>query len=179
MIGRNALNVTIGCRLPGSAVDPEAYFKLLMAKEDAQSKIPNNRFNVDKFVNPDRNRPGSLTTAGGYFLRDDPTLFEPQLFNMNVTEATTIDPALKKLLEVVYETIDSAGIPLSQLAGSNTGCYVGSFNHDELFAKVRDTQFANPYTGTSAIAPFLANRLSYIFDLHGPRCVSHNASKLV
>lgn len=140
-----------------------------MNKESANTRVPTNRWDVDKFLNPSRQAPGSMTTAGGYFLRDDPTLFEPQLFSMNPIEAAGLDPALKKLLEVVYETIESAGITLDQLAGTETGCYVGSFNHDELFAKVRDSHFAEPYTGTSAIAPFLSNRISYIFDLHGPR----------
>lgn len=149
-----------------------------MRKESANGKIPAARFDVDKFLHVDRNAPGSMTTDGGYFLRDDPTLFEPQLFAMNPIEAAGLDPALKKLLEVVYETIDSAGIALDQLAGSETGCYVGSFNHDELFAKVRDSRFAEPYTGTSAIAPFLANRISYIFDLHGPRQESPPKSRL-
>ncbi|KAK2764912.1 Type I Iterative PKS [Arachnomyces sp. PD_36] len=161
--------IGMGCRLPGSATNPGAFWEMLMRKESANGKIPSARFDVDKFLHQDRNAPGSLTTAGGYFLRDDPTLFEPQLFAINPVEAAGLDPALKKLLEVVYETIESAGIDINQLAGSETGCYVGSFNHDELFAKVRDSRFTEPYTGTSAIAPFLANRISYIFDLHGPR----------
>lgn len=143
---------------------------MLLAKETAAGKIPPNRFDVDKFLHPQRGRPGSMTTAGGYLLRDDPTLFEPQLFSMKPAEAAGIDPALKKLLEVVYETIESAGVSIDKLAGSETGCYIGSFNHDELFGKVRDSQFAGPYTATAAIAPFLANRISYTFDLRGPRC---------
>lgn len=142
---------------------------MLLAKESAAGKIPLNRFDVDKFLHPQRGRPGGMTTAGGYFLRDDPTLFEPQLFSMKPAESAILDPALKKLLEVVYETIESAGVSLEKLAGSETGCYVGSFNHDELFGKVRESQFAGPQTGTAAIAPFLANRISYTFDLKGPR----------
>lgn len=140
-----------------------------MQKVSASGRVPANRFDIDKFLHSDKQRPGSMTTEGGYFLRDDPTLFEPQLFNIIPTEASRLDPAMKKLLEVVFETIESAGIPLEKLAGGNTGCYVGSFNHDELFSKVRDSLFADPYTGTTAIAPYLSNRLSYVFDLHGPR----------
>jgi hypothetical protein len=43
---------------------------------------------------------GKYDYRGGCFLRDDPTLFESQLFYL--------DLASKKLVEVVYETIESA-----------------------------------------------------------------------
>jgi acyl transferase domain-containing protein len=34
-----------------------------------------------------------------------------------------MDPQQRKLLEVVFETFESAGVTLDQVSGANVGCY--------------------------------------------------------
>ncbi|KZF24488.1 hypothetical protein L228DRAFT_218919 [Xylona heveae TC161] len=160
--------VGMGCRWPGTAVNPSKFWELMMEKRSAHSDFPANRFNIDAYYHPNRSRPGSLTTKGGYFIQDDPKLFDPAFFGINSVEAMTLDPAQRKILEVVYEALESAGATLESISGTNTGCFMGNFNHDHLFGEVRDSEYTKPYTATSAIAPFLSNRVSYVFNLTGP-----------
>ncbi|KAI9838887.1 MAG: hypothetical protein M1819_004095 [Sarea resinae] len=160
--------VGMGCRWPGSAVNPSAFWDMLSEKRSAHSDFPSNRFNIDAFYHPNRERPGSLTTKGGYFIQEDPRLFDPAFFGINPREAATLDPAQRKILEVVYEALESAGATLESISGSSTGCFMGNFNHDHLFSQIKDSEYTQPYTATSAIAPFLSNRISYVFNLTGP-----------
>lgn len=49
-----------------------------------------------------------------------------------------MDPQQRKLLEVVYECLENAGVPLTKASGSNTGCYVGNFTFDYMVMQMRD-----------------------------------------
>lgn len=80
-----------------------------------------------------------------------------------------MDPQQRKLLEVVFECLENAGISLSEASGSNTGVYVGNFTHDYYLMQMRDPDSLHRYHGTGAGATLLANRISHVFNLHGPR----------
>ena len=84
-------------------------------------------------------RPGSMTTKGGYFLQDDIREFENSFFGINNLEATYMDPQQRKLLEVVFECLENAGVPLHEASGSNTGCYVGNFTVDFQVMQLRES----------------------------------------
>jgi acyl transferase domain-containing protein len=47
-----------------------------------------------------------------------------------------MDPQQRKLLEVVYESFESAGYSLDKLSGANVGCYVANFTADFLQMQV-------------------------------------------
>lgn len=38
-----------------------------------------------------------------------------------------MDPQQRQLLEVIYESLESAGLPLDSLVGKQMGCFVGSY----------------------------------------------------
>ena len=63
-------------------------------------------------------------------------------------EAATMDPQQRKLLEVVYECFESAGATLEELAGTQTGCYVGCFTSDWHSIMTRDCEYPKPYEMT-------------------------------
>ncbi|OAG11453.1 polyketide synthase [Paraphaeosphaeria sporulosa] len=79
-----------------------------------------------------------------------------------------MDPAQRKLLEVVYEAFESAGETKECYAGSKTGVFVGNFNSDHLLAQTRDSDFSSPYSSTGAGASILSNRINFLMDLVGP-----------
>lgn len=139
-----------GCRYPGDATSPSKLWDLLDAGRSALSTVPSNRFNVDAWYHPDSQRPGGVSAKGGYFISDDDSFFgfDPSFFGINPKEAATMDPQQRKLLEVVYECFESAGITLDQLSGSQTGCYVGCFTSDCKLIQNRDVDFAAPYQVT-------------------------------
>ena len=59
-----------------------------------------------------------------------------------------MDPQQRKLLEVVYESFESAGASLESLSGSNTACFVGNFTWDIGQMQARDVENGAPYQVT-------------------------------
>ena len=80
-----------------------------------------------------------------------------------------MDPSQRKLLEVSFEAFESAGVPWSQFSGSRTGVFVGNFNTDHLLMATKEIDSIPPYTTTGTSSSILSNRISYAFNLQGPR----------
>lgn len=110
-----------------------------------------------------------MDSAGGYFLGDDVYQFESSFFGINNLEATYMDPQQRKLLEVVFECFEHAGVSLESLSGTHTGVYVGSFTLDFLAMQTGDPDSVRQYTATGCGTTILANRISHAFNLQGPR----------
>lgn len=96
---------------------------------------------------------------------------DESFFGIHPAEARTLAPQQRKLLEVVYETFESAGLRLDDVSGSQTACYVGAFTNDYLDAAEREFEYFAPYSTTGADLTVLSNRINYVFNLKGPRSV--------
>lgn len=78
------LTVVPGCRLPGQASNPRAFWDLISAGQSATGQVPASRFNLNGFYHPKGSeRAGSMNTEGGYFLDEDTRQFENSFFNIN------------------------------------------------------------------------------------------------
>ncbi|KAI4212601.1 MAG: hypothetical protein LQ351_004673 [Letrouitia transgressa] len=160
--------IGMGCRWPGDSESPSELWDFLQARKDAYSKFPKERINADAFYHPNGDRPGSFKTEGGCFLKSDVKQFDANFFGIHPKEVLTLDPAQRKFFEVVYEAIESAGIPLHKMNGSNTGTFVGNFNYDHQLMQYRDAENALPYSVTGSGITILSNRVNYLFNLKGP-----------
>ncbi|KAI0006809.1 hypothetical protein F4779DRAFT_595040 [Xylariaceae sp. FL0662B] len=160
--------VGIGCRLPGGSDSAAKLWDLLAAGLSGQRNIPTERFNMDGFYHPNVDRPGSINTAGGYFIEDDVRGFENSFFGINNLEAMFMDPQQRKLLEVVFECLENAGVSLDAASGSNVGCYVGNFVTDFITMQLKDPEYVHRYTATGLGTTILANRISHVFNFKGP-----------
>ncbi|KAJ5672571.1 polyketide synthase [Penicillium longicatenatum] len=169
--------VGMACRLPGGATSPSKLWDLLVNERSAQGDIPNSRFNIDAFYHPDGSkRPGAMHMKGGYFLQgEDIRNFENEFFGINNMEAKYMDPQQRKLLEVVFECFESAGLPLETVSGANIGCYVGNFTVDFQLMQLRDAEYMHRYTATGMGTTILGNRISHTFNLKGPSLVIDTA----
>ncbi|CRG92461.1 Nonribosomal peptide synthetase 14 [Talaromyces islandicus] len=169
--------VGMACRLPGGASSPSKLWDLLVNERSGQGDLPASRFNVDGFHHPNgANRPGSMHMRGGYFLQDeDIRNFENEFFGINNMEAKYMDPQQRKLLEVVFECFESAGLPLEKLSGANIGSYVGNFTVDFQLMQLRDAEYMHRYTATGMGTTILGNRISHAFNLKGPSLVIDTA----
>ena len=74
--------------------------------------------------------PGSFNVAGGYFLDGNLESLDPTFFNVTPVEAQWLVPQQRRMLEVSYECLESAGVTLEAIAGSNTAVFVGSLTSD-------------------------------------------------
>src|SRR5580765_3850192 len=60
--------VGIGCRFPGGASSPQAYWQLLKDGVDAVSDVPADRWDGAGLYDPDPEAPGKSSTRWGAFL---------------------------------------------------------------------------------------------------------------
>ncbi|OKH17705.1 beta-ketoacyl synthase [Hydrococcus rivularis NIES-593] len=157
--------VGIGCRFPG-ANNPESFWQLLRNGVEAISEVPKSRWDVDRFYDPDPAKPGKTHTRRGGFL-EDIDRFDPQFFGISPREANTIDPQQRLLLEVAWEALEDGGQIPEQLAGTQTGVFIGIGTHDYSIM-LWQHPVSDPYATTGTGNCIAANRISYAFDFKGP-----------
>jgi len=61
--------IGMGCRFPGGANSPEAFWNLLANGVDAITEVPADRWNVDSFYDPE-GKPGKISTRWGGFVEN-------------------------------------------------------------------------------------------------------------
>jgi len=119
--------VGMACRLPGNSNSPHALWDLLRRSRRADNTIPLSRFRQDTHYNGS-SKPETLRSVGSYFLENIKLdEFDAAFFNIPRPEAVSMDPQQRQLLEVVYECLENAGVPLDAVDGERVGCFVGSF----------------------------------------------------
>lgn len=156
-------------RLPGRVHSADAFWNFLLAKKNGRARIPADRYNIDAFHSPS-GKPGTVQMQHGYFLEDvDLAHFDAAFFSMSKTEVERLDPQQRMLLEVIWECMENGG--QKAWRGENIGCYVGAFGEDWLDLASKDTQSQGIYRITGSGDFALANRVSYEYNLKGPRYV--------
>jgi acyl transferase domain-containing protein len=130
-------------------------------------KVPSSRFNIDAHFHKNNDRPGSFGVLGGYFLNEDLSDFDPALFNITPIEAMWMDPQQRKLLEVVYEALESGGISLESIAGTRTAVFAASFTADWQQMSFKEASFRHSLSATGVDPGIISNRISHVFNLNG------------
>ncbi|CAI7605122.1 unnamed protein product [Penicillium glandicola] len=155
----------MSCRLPGGIESPQQLWDFLMSKGDARSRIPASRYNIDAYYSS-VDKPGTVKTQYGYFLKNDLGLFDSSSFTMSPMELARCDPQQRLMLEVARECIEDAGE--TEWKGRRIGVYVGNFGEDWNEMMDRDDQQYGVYRLAGSGDFALSNRISYEMDLQGP-----------
>ncbi|MDI1443199.1 type I polyketide synthase [Polyangium sp. 6x1] len=157
--------IGMGCRFPGGANTPEAFFEILKEGVDAITEVPPERW---KLASDHSTDPEARAVRWGAFLRDV-DLFDARFFGISPREASKMDPQQRILLEVTWEALERAGQVPERLVGSRTGVFLGIMNNDyaELSA-VAGAEQEDAYTTTGNGHSFPAGRVSYTFGFQGP-----------
>ena len=158
--------IGMACRLPGAA-DLDAFWRLLRDGVDAVGDVPSDRWDQQAYFSADPDAPGKLKSPAGGFIADIDK-FDAEFFGISPREARKMDPQQRLLLEVTWEALENAGLAPSRLAGSQTGVYVGVSSSDYASLQQPFVESADAYCMTGGALSIAANRLSYVFDLHGP-----------
>ena len=152
--------------LPGSP-DLETFWAHLLAADDLISEIPADRWDWralygDPLMETDK----TDIKWGGFMPEIDK--FDAAFFGISPREAVLMDPQQRIFLETVWKTIEDAGYGPGQLAGSNTGLFVGSGGIDYHDLLIRNGIEVGAHSATGMMHSVLANRVSYLLNLRGP-----------
>ena len=161
--------VGMGCRFPGGANDPEAYWELLRDGVDAIALVPTERWDIDAYYDSDPDTPGKMYTRyGGFIARVDE--FDAQFFGISPREAVNLDPQQRLLLEVSWSALENGGQVPAELAGSKTGVFVGVTTNDyaKLLMPGGDLSQIDTYYLAGNPLNAVAGRVSYTLGLQGP-----------
>ncbi|EAU62511.1 type I polyketide synthase, partial [Stigmatella aurantiaca] len=161
--------IGMGCRLPGGASTPEAFWKLLDSGADAVSRAPSDRWGKDPYDRGDAATPEQQSARWGGFIKERMDQFDPHFFGMSPREAISLDPQQRMLLEVTWEALERAGLIPEQLTGSRTGVFLGVNTNDyEQYILPQDPTTLDVYHFTGNGHCFPPGRLSYVLGLQGP-----------
>ena len=140
--------IGMACRVAG-ANSPSELWDILASSKDVQSQIT--RFNIEGFYHPDGAPRKGLTNVENAYMMDDSAIdkFDNSFFHTTPLEAIAIDPQQRMLLEIAYETVENAGIPLEDFVGTDTAVYAGEQNLPSPWPQV-DSKEGGAYTSVSA-----------------------------
>jgi acyl carrier protein len=142
----------MSCRFPGGADDLESYWELLKNGVDGITEVPSSRWDIEQLYDADSDAPGKMHNRRGGFVGATER-FDHRFFGISEHEATSgMDPRQRVALELVWEALETAGIPPRSLAGSRTGVFVAlmdsPFQETLLAAGPPDLQFGTGGTYT-------------------------------
>ncbi|AOY84949.1 type I polyketide synthase [Moorena producens JHB] len=160
--------IGMGCRFPGGASTPEAFWDILQNGVDAITEVPQDRWRLDDYYDPDPDSPGKVYTRYGGFLNKLQE-FDSNFFGISPKEAIHLDPQQRLLLEVSWEALENSGKNPQQLQGSPTGVFIGICGNDytqRIFSQGPE-QF-DAYVATGNAHSTASGRISYILGLIGP-----------
>ncbi|KAI1191972.1 hypothetical protein F5B17DRAFT_425999 [Nemania serpens] len=166
--------VGFACRLPGGNNSPMKLWDFLEQGKIASNKVPASRFNINGHWDGSHKEltaitPGTMRPLGGMFLDDvDLADFDASFFEISGTEAVAMDPNQRQMLEVVYEGLENAGIPLDKLSGKPVACFVGAYSSDYGDMQNRDPEDRPANNAIGVGRAIMANRISYFLNIKGP-----------
>jgi acyl transferase domain-containing protein/D-arabinose 1-dehydrogenase-like Zn-dependent alcohol dehydrogenase/acyl carrier protein len=159
--------IAVSCRFPG-APDPEAFWDLLSGGVDAIREVPEDRFDIDEFYDPDPEVAGKTYTRFGGFL-DGIDGFDPEFFGISPREAVWIEPQQRLMLETVWEGLERAGYSPAALRGSQTGVFAGvAANEYAHLLSSESVDKIEPYFITGNALNAISGRVAFALGLEGP-----------
>ena len=155
------------------AVNIEAYWHNLQDGKDCIVEVPKDRWDWRDYYTEDRKKSGHHYSKWGGFI-EGVDEFDPLFFNISPLEAEIMDPQERLFLQHVWMAIEDAGytraslqVPYEQDQAGQAGVYVGvMYNEYQLFGA--ESSLHGKRVGIAGSVASIANRVSYILDLHGP-----------
>ncbi|MGT0250957.1 amino acid adenylation domain-containing protein [Burkholderia pyrrocinia] len=159
--------IGMACRFPGRSDTPDAFWQLLDDARDAVTEVPGERWDIDRYYDPDPATPGKMATRHGAFL-ERVDQFDAAFFGIAPREATYLDPQQRLLLEVAWEALENAHLAPERFRQSATGVYVGITCFDHAIQVSNASMPSSSYAGTGSALNMAAGRLSFVLGLTGP-----------
>ncbi|PTB79570.1 hypothetical protein M440DRAFT_1326481 [Trichoderma longibrachiatum ATCC 18648] len=159
--------IGMSSKFAGGATNTDKLWQMLAEGRSGWTEFPASRFRSEGVYHPNNERLNTTHVKGAHFLQEDVGLFDAAFFSYSSETASSLDPQYRLQLESAYEALENAGIPLTQIAGSNTSVFTGVFVHDYRDALLRDADNLPRLMATGTGVPMMSNRISHFFDLRG------------
>jgi len=148
------------------AVNLEEFWKVIVEGKDCISEVPQTRWDSrDIFGSPASGFGKTRITWGGFINGVDE--FDPLFFDISPREASVMDPQQRLLLTHTWWAMEHAGMKPASFSSKKTGVFIaaGQSDYQHLIALSGED---SAYAKTAALASMIPNRISSVFDLHGP-----------
>ncbi|CAM4515031.1 SDR family NAD(P)-dependent oxidoreductase [Paenibacillus xylanexedens] len=150
----------------------EQFWDNLIAGKDCITEIPEERWSLEGFYEPDRKeaaRKGKSYSKWGGFIEGYAD-FDPLFFQLSPREVINMDPQERLFLQTVWEALEDSGYTREQMdrqyngkVGVFAGITKSGFN---LYGPPLWNEGSEWFPQTSFSS--VANRVSYLLNLHGP-----------
>ncbi|WP_055551911.1 SDR family NAD(P)-dependent oxidoreductase [Streptomyces kanamyceticus] len=148
------------------ADDVDEFWDNLAAGRDCVTEIPADRWDHDRYFDPDPAARGRASSKWGGFLRDVDR-FDPLFFGISPREAELMDPQERLFLQNAWHVLEDAGYRGGELSGRSVGVFVGvMYGEYQLYGAADAERGGIRVTGSSFAS--IANRVSYTLGLNGP-----------
>lgn len=160
--------IGMACRFPG-AESPDAFWNLLKEGRTCISKVPQERWDVEAFLDSDPKAPGKIYSPYGGFIGNLDG-FDAPFFDISAREAACMDPQQRLVMEVAWETLENANINPQSVYGSNCGVFLGIGNWENAVIRfgIGNPEAIGSYEGTGSSNCVAAGRVAYFLGLTGP-----------
>jgi polyketide synthase PksN len=149
------------------AEDLEAFWHNLSEGKHCISEIPKERWDWRECYGDPMTQPGKTNVKYGGFI-NGVDKFDPRFFGVSPQEAEIMDPQQRLLMTYVWKALEDAGYAAGTLAGSQTAIFAGMGGGEySLIMKQAGIEMSG-YSMTGMVPSVGPNRLSYLFDFHGP-----------
>lgn len=152
--------------MPGSK-DLDVFWQNLVEGKDLISEVPTDRWDWSTYSDIKDSKGKSINCKWGGFM-PDVDKFDAGFFGISPREAELMDPQQRLVIQTIWKTIEDAGYNPRQLAGSQTGLFMGVSTRDYLGLLFEHNVKEDAYSSTGTSSSVLANRISYLLDIHGP-----------
>ncbi|MBL6449561.1 SDR family NAD(P)-dependent oxidoreductase [Fulvivirga sp. 29W222] len=159
-------------RYPESA-NIEAYWNNLRDGKDCIIEVPKDRWDWREYYSEDRSKGGHHYSKWGGFI-EGVDEFDPLFFNISPLEAEILDPQERLFLQHAWMAMEDAGytkaslqIPHNLGMAGQVGVYAGvMYSEYQLFGI--EASKSGKRMGVPGSYASIANRVSYVLNLHGP-----------
>lgn len=154
---------------PGEATDHASYWALLESGRAATRETPRDRFDIQPFFDEDASVPGTTYARHGGYV-DGAFEFDAGFFRISESEALSMDPQQRWMLELCWQALENAGIAPGKVRGQSIGVFLGSgeVDYGRRTMWAGDMSKLTAYARLGASRATLAGRIAYFLGVHGP-----------
>ncbi|NJK63906.1 MAG: SDR family NAD(P)-dependent oxidoreductase [Synechococcaceae cyanobacterium SM2_3_1] len=158
--------VGMACRFP-QAENYHQFWQNLEQGVNSITEIPSDRWSISRFYSRDPETPNTTVSKWGGFI-EGIDRFDANFFGISPREATRMDPQQRLMLELSWACLEDAGYTPYDPKGQDIGVFVGVCNYDYEQLLLEREPHIGGHTLTGNQASILPNRISYLFNFHGP-----------